>query len=478
MKRIFVAGFYSLLLTAGTVASAQNTSGAKLSLQQCVETAIANNLDVQQSKLQMDARKINWNQARLNLLPDLNGTASSGINQGRSIDPVTNNYINQQVNFSSYSLSSGVVIFNGLSMQNTIKQNAMAYEAAKMDWQQAKDNLTISVILAYLQVLGNEDLLVQANNQAGLSKSQVDRLDALNKEGAIQPSQLYDLKGQYANDQLTIINTENALEIAKVSLSRLMNIPYDKNVQLERLNTESFATRYEATPEEVYQQALANFSQVKAVDFRKQSAQRALKAVRGQLFPLLTLNGNASTNYSSTTLSSTVTGSQDITSNDYVVVNGSNSPVIYKTNTYDFQKIRYGSQLNNNLFSTVSLNLSIPIFNSWQTRNRIKLAELDLKNTEIVASTTRTQLQQNIDQAYINMVSAANRYKTLLEQVSAFGESFHAAEVRFDAGVGNSIDYLVVKNNLDRANVNLITSKYDYVLRTKVLDYYQGKQLW
>jgi outer membrane protein len=134
--------------------------------------------------------------------------------------------------------------------------------------------------------------------------------------------------------------------------------------------------------------------------------------------------------------------------------------------------------LNNNLFSTVSLNLSIPIFNSWQTRNRIKLAELDLKNTEIVASTTRTQLQQNIDQAYINMVSAASRYKTLLEQVSAFGESFHAAEVRFDAGVGNSIDYLVVKNNLDRANVNLITSKYDYVLRTKVLDYYQGKQLW
>jgi outer membrane protein len=126
----------------------------------------------------------------------------------------------------------------------------------------------------------------------------------------------------------------------------------------------------------------------------------------------------------------------------------------------------------------VSLNLRIPIFNSLQARSRVSLAKIDLKNNELVAQTTRIQLRQSIDQAYINMTSASDRYKTLLEQVNAYTESFRAAEIRFNAGVGNSIDYLTAKNNLDRSNINLINAKFDFVLRVKVLDYYEGKKLW
>ena len=108
----------------------------------------------------------------------------------------------------------------------------------------------------------------------------------------------------------------------------------------------------------------------------------------------------------------------------------------------------------------------------------MKIAKINVKNADLVAQTTKTQLQQSIEQAYVNMISAANRYKTLLDQVSAYTESFHAAEIRFNSGVGTSIDYLTAKNNLDRSNINMITSRYDYVLRTKILDYYQGKLLW
>lgn len=168
----------------------------------------------------------------------------------------------------------------------------------------------------------------------------------------------------------------------------------------------------------------------------------------------------------------------DNPSNDYVVVNGSPLPVIYKTDNFSSSKINYKDQLNNNLYTSFGFNLNIPIFNALRQRNRIKQAKINFKSRELTANTTRTQLSQAIDQAYINMNTAADRYKTILIQVDAFNESFRAASIRFEQGVGNSIDYLTAKNNLDRASINLIIAKYDYVLRTRILDYYQGKQLW
>ena len=170
IRTVFIVILFLVINKAGV---AQN----KLTLQQCIETGLANNLDVLQSQLQMESNKINMKQARLNLLPDLNGTASQNFSQGRSIDPYSNSPVTQGVSSSNFSLSSGVILFNGLSLQNTIRQNSLAYQASKMDWQQVKDNLTINIILAYLQVLSSEDQLAQANNQATLSAKQVERLE-------------------------------------------------------------------------------------------------------------------------------------------------------------------------------------------------------------------------------------------------------------------------------------------------------------
>ena len=217
---------------------------------------------------------------------------------------------------------------------------------------------------------------------------------------------------------------------------------------------------------------------IKAADLRKQSAAKAIKVARGQLFPTLQFNGSAFTNYSSVAMQNKYVNTTDVISTDYVLVNGSPSQVIYKRDNFNSSKINYNDQLNNNLYTSFGFNLNIPIFNALQQRNRIKQAKIIYKSTELSASTTRTQLSQAIDHAYINMNTASDRYKTLLEQVSAFDESFRAAGIRFNSGVGNSIDYLTAKNNLDRANINLIIAKYDYVLRTRILDYYQGKPLW
>ena len=450
----------------------------KLSLQEAIKTGIANNIDVNQANLLSEKAEVAWKQSKASMLPNLNVTADHGINQGRSIDPYTNAYINQKVDYASYGAASNILLFNGLSLTNGIKANALGYKASEMELQQAKDNLTINIILAYLNVLSAEDVLESSKNTQLVTGKQVDRLNILNQSGAISPSDYYDLKGQLANDQIAVVDNEAAVETAKLNLAQLLNIPYDKNMEVEKLPSDAFNINYTVSADSVYRTALAQFAQIKAVHLRTQSAEKNVKSIKGELFPTLSLGGNINTNYSSAATQNLFVNSVEVPSTDYVNVNGSQIPVITKQDNFNTQKITYGNQLNNNLFTTVNLGLRIPLFNASQVRSRVKLARIDLKNSELVEQNTKTVLQQSVERAYVNLSNTSNKYKILLDQVDAFGESFRAAEIKFNAGAITSVDYLIAKNNLDRTNTNLITAKYDFVLRSKILDYYQGKPLW
>ena len=412
-------------------------------LQQAIDTAIARNIPIKQSDLLMQAAGVNWKQSRLNRLPDLNSDINHGINQGRSIDPFTNAPVTQQINYAGYSISSGVLLFNGMNLNSQVKQNASAYEASKMEWQQEKDNITLGVILAYLQVLNNEEIVNSSTAQAVLSQKQLERLQILDKQGAINPSLVSDLKGQWMNDQLAILDAKNSLENSKLNLAQLMNVPYSKDIRVEKINVNEMLAAYGQDVNTIYQNSLQQFALIKSVDLRKQSARYALKATKGQLFPSLFFNGSYGTNYSSAAQNAA-------------------------------GKISYRDQLDNNVSSAYNLGLRIPIFNALSARNRIKLADITLKNAELVEERTKQVLRQQIEQAHLNMTNAFERYKALLEQVEAYAQSFKAAEVRFNSGVGSSVDYLIAKNNLDRANINFISAQYDFALRKKVLDYYQN----
>lgn len=473
MKRICVLCVVLYFLFSSENSWSQGPS--RLTLADAVKTAIANNLEVQQSGLQAETDEINWKQAKLNLLPNLNGNVDNGISSGRSIDPSTNSYSTQKITYSSYGLSSNVTLFNGFSLRNRVKQNELAYQASSLDWQQLKDNLTISIILAFLDILNNEDQLQQLRNQAELTKKQLDRLIILDSSGAIAPSLVSDMKGQLATDQLAIINMQSNIETAKIYLAQQMNMPYDKSLQLERAGVGAFLEKYTGSSEIIYQAALENYPQLKANELRRQSAAKAITVAKGEMFPTLSLGGTANSNYSNAARNDLFINTTEVVSSDYVTVNGNKIPVVRLRDNYSSLKIPYGKQINNNLATSLNLNLRIPIFNSFQARNRVRLAQIDLKNSQLVAGSAKTQLQQFIEQAYVNMNTAWERYKVLIDQVNAYKESFRAAEIRFNAGLGNSVDYLTAKNNLDRAMSNIISVKYDYLLRTKVLDYYQGR---
>ena len=466
-----ISGIMLLILLTGYSTIAQKI----FTLKQCVDTAIANNLLVKQSDLQMQNASINYKQAKDNRLPNLFANLNHGLNQGRSIDPFTNSYVSQNITYGDYNVSTNLTLFNGLQIKNFIKQNALGYEASRMELQTAKDNLTLNTILAYLLILSNEDQLAQSQNQSGLIKKQVERLEILNKEGSIIPAQLYELRGTLANDELAVINNENAVQASKLALSQLMNVAYDKSMEVERLTADNYALNYEADPESIYQIALSQLAHIKGVELRKESADKAVKVARSQFYPTVGLGGNLGTNYSSAAAESIFLNSTQVPSGDFVNVNGTQLPVITTKSNFNTRKINYSNQFSNNYSTSVNLGIRIPILNAFRARNNVALARNDLKNTEYIAETAKIQLKQSIEQAYLNMTGASKRYTILLQQVNDFTTAFKAAEVRYNEGVSTQIDYLIAKTNLDRANINLISAKYDYIFQTKILDYYQAK---
>ncbi|RYY36579.1 MAG: TolC family protein [Sphingobacteriaceae bacterium] len=408
-------------------------------LQECLDIAIRNNLDVKRSELDMYRSRVYYNQARANLLPTLNGEVTHNFNNGRFFDDATGNYVNNSSKLAFYNLSSRMTVFNGLSLINAIRQTSLAYQAGKMDFLQAKNDISLNVITAYLQVQNTTDQMVQAETQVVVSKNQVDRLAVLNKDGNATPAEFYNLKGQLANDKVSLINAQNNLISAKIDLLQLMNVPFDSNIKFERLPAEQLPGSYQQKQDEIYNNSLRDFASVKAASLRVQSAEKGVSVAKGSLFPTLALFGNLATNYSSNI----------------------NDP--------------YSSQFKNNFGNSFGVGLTIPILNSFQNRNKVALAKIDLLEARYVDQTTKVQLKQNVDQAYTNMTTAYNRYQVLTEQVDAYAEAFRTIEIRFNAGALNSVDYTVAKGNLDRSRISLINARYEYFVRTKILDYYQSR---
>jgi outer membrane protein len=468
----------SLTAMAQTLTRPALQGPSSLSLKEAVSMAIEHNFQVRQSGLQADASKVGYDQARENLLPAINANINHGNNKGRSIDPFTNTYVDQSLSFASYNLSGDVLLFGGLNLQHTIQQNRLAWEAGKMDLEQLKDNTAIAVLLAYYQALLNEDLLNISRNQATVTAQQVSRLEVLNKDGAIAPATLSDLKGQLANDRLSIVNSNNSVNSAKLALCQLVFIPFDKSLALVRDGAETTPAPYDTSASVLYQRALDHMAAVKAADLRVESAHKAVQAARGNYFPKLWLSGSLNSNYSSLSQRGIPNGVVETATGDYVNVGGSKYDVLTQQAQFNYSKIPYFDQLKNNYNTSVGIGLRIPILNNFQVKNQVRLAKINERNQQFTRDNTLLQLQQQVEQASFNAQAAYDRYVASAEQVSAFQESFHAAEVRFNSGVINSVDYLVAKNNLDRANINLTQARYEYLFRTQVLDYYAGRKWW
>jgi len=453
--------------------------GSSLSLQQAVAIAIKHNLLVNQADVQVQTGKVNYNQAWDYMLPTLNGSASQAISNGRSLNPYTYQYTNTQVNSGNYGVNTNLTLFNGFVIQNGIRQYRFAYEANKMDLQQQKNNITLNVLLAYLQILSSRDLLAIAKEQANVDAIQLARLDTLNQAGALLLlSNFTDLKGQYAGDLANIATATNNLEAAKINLFNLLNVPYKREVEYDPNAFTLNISEYNDNPDSVYGRSLQTMPSIRAAELRVDAYRKAVLAAKGAYYPSLSFFGSINTSYSNQATTKTPTNISNDTTNGFVTVGGTNYDVIAKNQNFADHKIPFGDQFRNNKYTQFGLQLNIPILNYLQVRNRVKQARINLKNQQLVSENTRLVLQQNVETAYQNMIAAYKQYKSYMDQAAAYAESFRTTEIRFTEGVINSDVYILAKNRTDAANVNLSAAKYTYIFRTKVLDYYQGKLTW
>lgn len=472
-KRFFVVA--AMLLVTGAASAQQMITDTVLTLQQCLDIGIKNNLQIKQTEAQMEASRIYWQQAREYLLPTINGSVDHSWSEGRSLNPFTNGYLNQPITSANYNLSGRLILSSGLTLQNSIRQTALAYQAGQMDFEQAKNDITLNLIIAYLTVLSSEDQLTQANTQALVTQKQEELTETKNKAGAVPPSQLFDLKGQLANDQIGVINAQNTLAVAKLNLLQIMNVNYRKDIRFQRQATDAVGAAYTQTAEDVYNTSLNNFAMIKAGVLRRQSAEKSLQVAKGNLLPTLSLSGGLSTNYSSAAQRSSFLDSAVVPTNQFIQTPSGRQSVYTVQQNFTNQDIAYADQLRNNYSTVISLGLNIPILNYFQNRNKVKLAKIDLQTKRYDEQANQVQLKVNVDQAYANMSAAYSRYQLLTKQVEAYTESYRIAEIRFEAGVLTSVEFVIVKGNLDKSQVNLINARYDYLVRTKILDYYQGK---
>ena len=482
MKTVTLLTFVSLMLLsfcqvqAQSQAQEQTPSDGTWSLPECVDYAMKNSLTIKRSELTSRSNEVAYFQSKMAFLPTVSGNGQLSWNYGRFIDPTTNQFINQSTQTGNFGVSGGILLFQGGQQINTLKQSERSFRASVEDVKQSQYDASLNVAIYYLAVLQNQELLEVARSQAAISTEQVTRTEKLVTAGSLPQTNLLDLQAQNSNDQLNVTTAENNVRIAKLNLMQAMNLPAQDNFEIEKIQLDDPTINpYDKTAAQIYDIAIGSQPTIKAADLRVESTKYGVHASRGNLYPRISFGGGINTYYSNARTRNFQTG---LTSQTIGYVNGDqNSPVVTQIPTISSEKYPFGSQLSDNLGQYFGFNISIPIINGWQARNGISRSIVQNKVSELDATNARVVLRQNIEQAYLNLQAAASQYTANQQQVAAQDLSFKAFETRFNVGLSNSLDYNTAKNNLARAQANLINSKYTYYFRMKILDFYQNKPL-
>jgi outer membrane protein len=457
-------------LTSNLTANAQE----KWSLQKCVEYAAANNLQVKQSILTQQTSEVNLLQYKLGLLPNLSGTAQQGFSFGRNIDPYTNTYVVSNINYSNFALNSNLVLFNGFSKIDQIKQSQFDLAANQKATQQMIDNISLNVANAFLQVVLDKEQLSVAQDQVDLSKESVDHTQKLVEGGALAEGSLFDVQAQLAKDQQSLVTAENNLALAILNLQQLLNLDKPVDTDVPSLDVTAEMLIINTDSGKLYQSALTTQPEIAEGQFKVNSSEKALSVSRGAYYPTLSAFASVSTNFSSIA-QNLVYGTP--TFEPIGIVEGTDEIVETPVSTYTLQNIPFNTQIDNNLGKIVGLQLNVPIFSGLQNRSNVERSRINLQNEQLNFAITKQQLQKDVETAYTNAVGASKSYVASMQSEESLKKAFDYATAKLNAGLITGTDYDTAKNNYEAAESTLLQSKYQLIFNLKVLDFYQGKPL-
>lgn len=444
-------------------------------LQECIEHALKNNIQIKQAELNKDLSGVEKDQAIGGMLPTLNASASHNYYFGRSVDPTTYEFTTNEIRSNSFSLTSSLVIFEGFQLQNSLKQSNLNYLSAKYDLQKIQNDISLNVVTFYLQVLYNKDLLKQAQEQADASKIQRDRMSEMEKLGAASRGNLLDMEAQYASDELRLVNAQSQYDQAVLSLTQLLELETTAGFSVDTVSFPVPALDVSSlNVPAIYDAALKTQPEIKSSEYKVESASKGLSVARGGMYPRLSLSGSISSTYSSSGQHAVFPWDTLSYLSGYTA---SFEPVYTVDLIPTYEKTPFRDQLDQNLSKSIGFNLVIPLFNGWATRSAIRRSKISLQQAQLNHESVRKTLFKNVQQAVNDAITANNKLTAAQKSEAALSLSYQFNVQKFDLGMVNMYDFLLSKNNYSKAAADLLQAKYDLIFRIKVLDFYQGKPL-
>ena len=438
--------FITMFLASG-FAGAQTKSWT---FQQCLDTALQRNISVNQSRLSNELNKVDLAQSKANRIPSVSANANEAVNIGKNVDPTTNSFVTEGYHSTNMGISGSYNLFNGLQNSNTIRQNRLNVQAGQYNIEKVKNDVTIGITNGYLQILLDNEILIAAKNLEESSAADVVRAEKMVNAGKSPESDLLQMKSQLATDNLSVINAQNKLDMDKVTLMQLMDIPVTDSFDIVVPAMDETLTGVLLTNEEIYQKSLSAQPQITGASLQTNASTMALKVAQGAYWPRVNLGANMNSNYASSRK---------------------------KGSSVNPQGYPFYQQMWDNLGQSFSMGISIPIYSNRQVKSRIEKARINLLSTQLDEQNTRNLLRKTVEQTYMDLHASVKKYEATKQQLAAVEAVYKNAEIKYTVGAMSATDFLVQKKNFSQSQSSLIQSKYNSIFMRKILDFYQGKAI-
>lgn len=410
------------------------------SLKECIDYAIENSITIKQAKNEIKQSELTKQTNKWSRLPNLNASAGQSWNWGRSPSPIDNSYSNVQSSNANASISTNIPLFTGLEIPNRYALSKLDLEASIADLNKAKEDLSIQITTQYVQVLFNQELKGVAMHQIDLSKEQLERGIELSKVDRISRADLAELKSRVLQDETRFVDADNSFKLSLLTLTQMLELPTPEGFIIAPLAGElEFGVL--TPPDDIFSNAVKTRPVILAAQLRAQGAEKNIKIARSGFMPKLSFSASMGTGY-------------------YKVQGREADP--------------FFDQVSNNLSKNLGFSLSIPIFNRFATRNQVRAAKINLNNQRLAVDLKKKDLYKEIQQAWYNAVAADTKYSSTQAALEANKESFTLMKEKYELGKANNVEFNEAKINLMKAESDLIQAKYEYLFRTKILNFYKG----
>ena len=407
------------------------------SLNDCVDYALKNNLSLKQNELNIQQKEVRKMHSKMQLLPTINSNSSFNKNEGRYINPLTNDFVEEISNSLNLSLTTNITLFSGFKNINQLKKDTNEHLKSIYDLETAKNNLITTIALSYLQILFNDELHQTALKQFELTKNQENRIQTLVLAGSIAKGELLNIQSQRALEEQRLTQAENQLSLSKLQLAQLLEIKNHQNLEVLKLDIDIPRITIMEGIESDYEKALKIQSSIKSSELQVTSALYDLKIAKSNYAPNIVLGHRTSSVYADNAVG------------------------------YSFEE-----QLRNNKQSGIYLNLNIPIFNQWAAHNAVNQSKIQIENNRLIAQQAKNELRKNMEQAHADQLAAYKRYQAATKSVLASKESYAYTTERYELGMVNSYEYNESKNKLISSESDKLQAKYDLIFKVKLYEFY------